>query len=191
MTENESKMQKIDVPEKPLEPIDEKKSDTPLTQDDLKSCKIDVSEKPLTPLQKVYRWAASGVSESISDDKSDKFYETQVYNSLNYKLQNTASGLSLVIGLQGTGKSRILPQLNNRDTYWFKWSKNWKEELWQRGCGNSGYYDPVANEYEDQVHAYLSAGQSQRTNKSGDPRTILQRRDISLMEAFLGQKQVQ
>jgi hypothetical protein len=156
-----------------------------------KECKIDVSEKIDTVkapdnLKQNYAWAASGVSESISDNRTDKFYETQVYKSLRYKLQNTNSSLSLVIGLQGTGKSRILRQLNNDGTHWFKWGNGWKEELWQKGCGLSIYWDALACEYKDQVQGYLSAGQSKRANKIGDPRFILQRKDISLMEVFLG-----
>lgn len=153
---------------------------------ELKNSKTEDTQRTVTPLKQVYQWAASGVSESITSNETDKFYETPAYKSLRFKLKNTESGLSLVIGLQGTGKSRILRQLNNEGTYWFKWSRDWKEELWQRGCAQTGYSSGLEYEYEDQVHAYLKAGQPHRANKVGDPRTILQRKETSLMEAFLG-----
>jgi hypothetical protein len=191
VTEDESKMQRIEVTEEtqsvePAEQAEITASTKETNSSQPESCKFEVPKKTYTPLKKVYMWAASGVSESISSNESDKFYETPVYKSLRFKLKNTESSLSLVIGLQGTGKSRILRQLNNEGTYWFKWSKNWKEELWQRGCAQSAYWDILAYEYEDQVHAYLKAGQSQRANKVGDPRTIMDRKETSLMEAFLG-----
>jgi hypothetical protein len=168
------------------ETADEPREQNQTSEPTVESRKFDVPRKTLTPLKKGYQWAASGVSESISSNESDKFYETATYKSLSFKLKNTESSLSLVIGLQGTGKSRILRQLNNEGTYWFKWSKNWKEELWQKGCCESQYWSALEYKYEDQVHAYLKAGQSQRANKVGDPRTIMDRKETSLMEAFLG-----
>jgi hypothetical protein len=153
---------------------------------ELKNSKTEDTQRTVTPLKQVYQWAASGVSESITSNETDKFYPTTVYKAIGFKLKNTDSGLSLVYGLQGTGKSRILRQLANEGTYLFKWSKNWKDEIWQRRYCASQYYGTVSFEYEDQVNAYGRSGQSQKVYKIGDPSTILQRREISLMEAFLG-----
>lgn len=186
MTEDQSESCKIDVPQENQSNSPETGQTSSSNDNQQESCKIDVSQKKVTHLKQVYQWAAQGVSESINSNETDKFYETPVYKSLGFKLKNTESSLSLVFGLQGTGKSRILRQLNNDGTYWFKWSKNWKEELWQRGCCRSEYWIALANEYEDQVNAYFKAGQSHRALKVGDPATILQRKDTTLMEAFLG-----
>lgn len=156
-------------------------SDTPT-----ESIEFDAPEPTDEDLKDVYKWAASGVSESISDLSKDKFYETPTFRSLRYKLENTDSGLSLLIGLQGTGKSRILRELETPESYLFKWTRNWQEDLWQNGCCHSSYHALLAEEYEAQIHAYHTAGLYDKANKAGDARTVIQRQDYSLMEAFLG-----
>ncbi len=170
---------------------DEPKPELKPMESQPESCKFDDSEKKLTPLQRVYRWAASGVSDSGYDSEIDRFYETPVYKSLLFKLQNTDKSLSMLTGLQGTGKTRILYQLRNNDCFYFKWNKDWKEELWRERCVEwysiqRRYNDNLAEEYENQVRASLVAGASQKANKAGDPRTILGRKDYGSMEAFLG-----
>jgi len=57
------------------------------------------------------------VSDLASDGREechDIFYETPLFKLLTYQIKNYPSGLTLIKGLQGSGKSRLLLELSRR-----------------------------------------------------------------------------
>jgi len=107
----------------------------------------------------VYQWASEYTTESIliklrrtKDQKPVRdFYETETFKRLVFKLQNQRRALIGILGLQGSGKTRTLYELQNyfrkridreaERIFHLKWSKNWFKDLLD------GYLD-VSREYK-------------------------------------------
>jgi len=81
-------------------------------------------------IKQVYCWASSSVSES-SEFNEDVFYPTPLFKSLSFKLNETKKGLIMVNGLQGSGKTRLLQELEKTfpEALYIKWTPNWRERL--------------------------------------------------------------
>jgi len=86
-------------------------------------------------LSLVYNWASQLTSETIGRqlyDKNEapKFYETRFFKLLCWKIRNTPHALIAVSGLQGSGKTRILLELQKDfpKSIYCKWSRNWLKE---------------------------------------------------------------
>lgn len=136
-----------------------------MTEDQPKSCKIDLSEK----IQKVYMWASTLTSETIARNE-DKYYATDLFKSLLYKIEHTKKGLVMLTGLQGTGKSRILLELSNRlpDCLRIKWVSNWQDKLSDDVYDR--FLDQLDGEFEDQLDAWrrngLNSGVVRKINRN-------------------------
>jgi hypothetical protein len=167
--------------------------------DPTKSCKVDVSEKSETPqvsgIQKVYRWAASNVGES-EEYGEDRFYVPPAYLALLYKLQNTEKSLSMITGLQGTGKTRLLCELGRNEDgsncvnrLRIKWTKNWKKEFIEKGWNCQfavAYQENLRGEFGSLIHILRENGQEAKLRKIGNPITYETNLDYASIEALIG-----
>jgi hypothetical protein len=67
--------------------------------------------KELSKPMKVYRWASRFVNENMPYSLGDGFYWTEAAKRLLFKLRNVERGLIGLVGLQGTGKTATLYEL--------------------------------------------------------------------------------
>ena len=93
----------------------------------------------------VYEWASRITTESSMQPEAIErheekregvephdFYETPYFKMLTWTIKTTKRAFIGVMGLQGTGKSRILDQLGHvfpDDCFYFKWSADWLNRL--------------------------------------------------------------
>ena len=156
--------------------------------DQVKDCKIEVPET-IDTVKQVYGWAASNVGESIGEADNDKFFNTFAYTSLLYRIQNAKKGLTMIEGLQGTGKSRNLLELSKdvKDNIRIKWIRNWKEELWQQDERLSiRYYELLEKEFADQIEGLKASGRNTKLRRIGNAETYAERNDHRSMEEIIG-----
>lgn len=183
-----------DQPKIAISEIDETQQRETQPETQPESCKIDVSEKIDTvkkqdDTKKIYKWAASNIGESIGDSDNDKFFVTDTYISLLYRIQNAEKGLTMIEGLQGTGKSRIIRELSLavKDNLRFKFVRYWKDELWQHdGRLAIRFQELLEKEFADLIEGLKASGQNKKLQKIGDVQIYEKRHDYRLMEEFIG-----
>jgi hypothetical protein len=159
------------------------------------SGKIDKVRAPDDNIKQVYGWSAAGVGERQSE--ADKFYKTQLFNAILYKLQNTESSLNQISGLQGTGKTRLLTELARtiKKSARFKLTSNWKENLLEYSETDTNdffqdYWENLRWEYNHEITNLQATGQNAKLRRAGEVRTIIQRDNTSSMEEFLGKAKI-
>lgn len=104
---------------------------------------------------KVYHWASQLTAESLTR-KEEKYYRTKFFKLLTFKIHNTPHCLIGIVGLQGSGKTRLLFELPSifENSIYLKWSRDWliQVQKWDSVYGqwlNSMYNqaDEILNEF--------------------------------------------
>jgi len=113
-----------------------------------------VQEKAL----KVYQWASQLTAESLS--KEEKYYQTKFFKLLTFKIHNTPHALIGIVGLQGSGKSRLLIELQSlfKESLYFKWSRDWLTEVQKWEWVYSKWMDALYNEADSILEEYFQKG---------------------------------
>lgn len=115
---------------------------------------------------KVYNWAST-LSTEVSED--DKFYQTNFFKLLDFKIKNTERGLIAISGLQGTGKTKLLKELQYNEEgekvgAYLKWTRDWKKELFNLNL--STYYGLLRREHNALPHRILELSAGVKRNIS-------------------------
>ncbi len=136
-------------------------------------------------LKQIYGWAISNVGESVGT--TDKFLETPLYHSIVFKTETADKSLTMIEGLQGTGKTRLIYELSQKvkGNLKIKWTRNWREELWQ--CNEklaSLYEDLLQKEFTNQAENLKAIVQSNRRIIDAD--ACIKQKNYPFMEQTIG-----
>jgi hypothetical protein len=73
-----------------------------------------------------YNWASELTAEGGSEEA---YHQTEAFKDLAFDIEKTKRGLAKVSGLQGTGKTRLLKELENRyeGAITIRWARGWME----------------------------------------------------------------
>lgn len=95
-------------------------------------------------------WAANFASDD-REECMDKFYQTDLFKLLTYRITNYKCGLIMIKGLQGTGKSRLLLELSRVFPYGIrvKFTRDWKAKLMEDQAVLDKYYELIEMTYKD------------------------------------------
>ena len=101
---------------------------------------------------KALDWAGNFTSDD-QEECEDKFYETDIFKLLVYRIKNYKCGLTMVRGLQGTGKSRLLLELNKAFPHAIrlKFTRDWREKLMEDETVLNNFYESIESTYKDIV----------------------------------------
>jgi len=69
--------------------------------------------KEYSDIKKVYSWASAYTAETAIRFNT-YYYETEEFKRILFKLENIPNALIGVLGLQGSGKTRMLYELQSR-----------------------------------------------------------------------------
>jgi len=117
----------------------------------------------------IYRWASEYTAESIFRELSreehiEDFYETEEFKRIMFKVLNQRRALIGILGLQGSGKTRTLRELERllwkkverekESVYYIKWSKDVFERMeeWESVCHR--YNEMVKTKVEVDLEEY-------------------------------------
>ncbi len=114
----------------------------------------DLEEKAI---QRVHNWASELTTETSK--VKGRFYETKEFKSLCFSIKKTRAGLLGITGLQGTGKSRLLHELNEAfpNSFLLKWTRNWQKVMLEWDIVYSDYIDCVEREAKQNLKEFSSA----------------------------------
>lgn len=119
-------------------------------------------------IKKIYEWASEYTAENVFQkvvmikDRIKDFYETDAFRRIMFKAVNQRRALIGILGLQGSGKTRTLYELETRlllrgeqqkeYVILLKWSKNLFETMKELGSGfdiyNKNAKETVIEEFE-------------------------------------------
>lgn len=104
-----------------------------------------------------YNWASELTAEGGSDEA---YHQTEAFRDLAFDIEKTKRGLAKVSGLQGTGKTRLLKELEKAfdGAIMIKWTKGWMEAALEWDSVREGYFEALLLRAKDIVSDHARKG---------------------------------
>jgi len=119
--------------------------------------------KEYSDVKKVYSWASAYTAETAIRFNTH-YYETEEFKRILFKLENIPNALIGVLGLQGSGKTRMLYELQSRliDMYndpdvavYIKWKKDIYESMKQSEKVLTEYHEKLMDKAKNVLEKYM------------------------------------
>ena len=119
--------------------------------------------KEYSNIKKVYSWASAYTAETAIRFET-RYYETEEFKRIIFKLENITNALIGVLGLQGSGKTRMLYELQSRLIHMYndpdvavyiKWKKDIYESMKQSEKVLTEYHEKLMDRAKNVLEKYM------------------------------------